>query len=145
MTNTTEQERNAIIDAGLEAELLDIYDIEGSGYFANIEKLELFTQLIRERLVSEHGEAIRPVAAVLVKVSGVGSTHMTPAIDYYTKPPQPQSVKDALEKVKALLAGIDKEESESDIGWWETSTGADFGKSILNQVNALITDTQEKG
>ncbi len=31
----------------------------------------------------------------------------------------------------ALLKGIDKTETESPDGWWETSKGADFGAGIL--------------
>lgn len=35
-----------------------------------------------------------------------------------------------------LLDGIDKTQIESDEGWWETSTGAEFGSSILKIIRA---------
>ena len=35
-----------------------------------------------------------------------------------------------------LLDGIDKTQIESDEGWWETSTGAEFGSSVLKIIRA---------
>lgn len=43
-----------------------------------------------------------------------------------------------IEKVKSILAGIDEDEVCSDSGWWETSTGAEFGKRKLEAVIAAI-------
>jgi hypothetical protein len=40
--------------------------------------------------------------------------------------------------VDDLLRGIDKDECESDTGWWETSTGADFGKGKLAELKREI-------
>ena len=40
------------------------------------------------------------------------------------------------EAVIALLKGIDETEVESPDGWWETSTGAEFGASILAAIRA---------
>jgi hypothetical protein len=40
--------------------------------------------------------------------------------------------------VDDLLRGIDKDECESDTGWWETSTGADFGKGKLAELKQEI-------
>lgn len=42
-----------------------------------------------------------------------------------------------LEKIKEILKGIDKTETEHSSGWWPTSTGARFGKSVLRQIEAL--------
>jgi hypothetical protein len=40
------------------------------------------------------------------------------------------------EALIALLKGIDQTETESPDGWWETSTGADFGAGILAAIRA---------
>jgi hypothetical protein len=40
------------------------------------------------------------------------------------------------EALIALLKGIDQSETESPDGWWETSTGADFGAGILAAIRA---------
>lgn len=40
------------------------------------------------------------------------------------------------EALIALLKGIDQTETESPDGWWETSTGADFGAGILTAIRA---------
>ena len=49
-----------------------------------------------------------------------------------------------IEKIKNILTGIDEMETESAQGWWETSAGADFGKSKLAQVVEAITQHLEK-
>tara|TARA_R110000772_G_scaffold258883_1_gene376271 strand:+ start:731 stop:889 length:159 start_codon:yes stop_codon:yes gene_type:complete len=35
-------------------------------------------------------------------------------------------------RILALLDGIT--ETETDNGWWETSTGAEFGKSVVQKI-----------
>jgi len=40
------------------------------------------------------------------------------------------------EAVIGLLRGIDQTETESAEGWWETSTGAEFGAGILAAIRA---------
>ena len=40
--------------------------------------------------------------------------------------------------IDAILAGIDKEETDATNGWWETSTGAEFGAQKLNEIRALF-------
>ena len=40
------------------------------------------------------------------------------------------------EALITLLKGIDQTETESPDGWWETSTGADFGTGILAAIRA---------
>ena len=43
-----------------------------------------------------------------------------------------------IENIKELLKGIDQTENESDDGWWETSTGAEFGRDKLNMLIELV-------
>ena len=40
--------------------------------------------------------------------------------------------------IKSVLTGIDQTEIESPEGWWETSTGAEFGQEKLEQVLKLV-------
>ena len=37
-------------------------------------------------------------------------------------------------RILALLDGITETDSDSDNGWWETSTGAEFGKVIVQKI-----------
>jgi hypothetical protein len=43
------------------------------------------------------------------------------------------------DRVELELAGIDKDQSASPDGWWETSTGAAFGAGKLSNILALLT------
>ena len=43
---------------------------------------------------------------------------------------------DEREALIGLLKGIDKTEIESADGWWETSSGAEFGAGILAAIRA---------
>lgn len=43
---------------------------------------------------------------------------------------------DEREALIGLLKGIDKTEIESADGWWETSSGAEFGAGILSAMRA---------
>ena len=43
---------------------------------------------------------------------------------------------DEREAVIGLLKGIDKTEIESADGWWETSSGAEFGAGVLDAIRA---------
>ena len=43
-----------------------------------------------------------------------------------------------IENIKELLKGIDQTENESNDGWWETSTGAEFGRDKLNMLIELV-------
>ncbi len=45
-----------------------------------------------------------------------------------------------IKRVKEILSGIDELQSESDTGWWETSTGAEFGLNKLEDVIIAIED-----
>ena len=49
-----------------------------------------------------------------------------------------------IENIKELLKGIDQTENESDDGWWETSTGAEFGRNRLNMLIELIENNSAK-
>ena len=49
-----------------------------------------------------------------------------------------------IEDIKELLKGIDQTENESDDGWWETSTGAEFGRNRLNMLIELIENNSAK-
>jgi hypothetical protein len=40
--------------------------------------------------------------------------------------------------IPKILEGIDKVECEDPEGWWETSTGAEFGKERLDAIFSLI-------
>lgn len=45
--------------------------------------------------------------------------------------------------IEKILKGIDKTESESKDGWWETSTGALFGKRKLEELKAELKEDCE--
>jgi hypothetical protein len=36
--------------------------------------------------------------------------------------------------IREILRGIDQTETESENGWWETSTGAQYGQNKLNEL-----------
>ena len=44
------------------------------------------------------------------------------------------------DKLNAILFGIDKDDGEID-GWWETSTGVNFGTKKLKEVKDFISKT----
>lgn len=46
------------------------------------------------------------------------------------------------ERITYLLVGIDSDEIDG--GWWETSTGANFGKGILEEVESLCSDADKE-
>ena len=52
------------------------------------------------------------------------------------------SRKKLIASVKEILKGIDELEGESDDGWWETSTGAEFGYNKLEDVIIAIEDAK---
>ena len=51
---------------------------------------------------------------------------------------------DILNQIETILCGIDKTETEHDNGWWETSSGATFGKDRLRKIEALFLDNVEE-
>lgn len=42
------------------------------------------------------------------------------------------------DKIREILKGIDKDQCESEEGWWETSKGAEFGKRKLEDIIKLL-------
>jgi len=44
------------------------------------------------------------------------------------------------DRITKILRGIDACELDDPFGWWETSTGADFGNNILYQINNSFID-----
>lgn len=38
------------------------------------------------------------------------------------------------DKIKEILKGIDKDGCETNDGWWETPTGAEFGSKKLKEI-----------
>lgn len=42
------------------------------------------------------------------------------------------------EQIKDILKGIEETEIDSVEGWWETSTGAEFGATKLKELLALV-------
>jgi hypothetical protein len=49
-----------------------------------------------------------------------------------------------IEVIKNILKGIDQTEIESPDGWWETSTGAEFGAEKLKQIIEVLKHTNSK-
>lgn len=41
-------------------------------------------------------------------------------------------------RIMSLLKGIDQRESDHDGGWWETSTGAEFGAGVKARIEAEL-------
>jgi hypothetical protein len=47
-------------------------------------------------------------------------------------------IEEVIRDVKQELQGISAQETDCDCGWWETSTGAEFGAKRLNNVINII-------
>jgi len=43
-----------------------------------------------------------------------------------------------IEKTREILKGIDKDICQDKDGWWETSTGAEFGAKKLKEIEDLL-------
>ena len=43
-----------------------------------------------------------------------------------------------IDKINEILKGIDKDQCSSDDGWWEKSSGAEFGAKKLKEVQELV-------
>ena len=43
-----------------------------------------------------------------------------------------------IDKLNEILKGIDKDQCDSSDGWWETSSGAEFGAKKLKEVQNLV-------
>lgn len=53
-------------------------------------------------------------------------------------------IKSIFGEIDIILDGIDKDETEHKSGWWETSTGVEFGKKKLVEVKECIKNTFER-
>jgi len=49
-----------------------------------------------------------------------------------------------LQEIEEILLGIDETETQSEEGWWETSTGADFGKQRLAMIRELFKQDERQ-
>lgn len=49
-----------------------------------------------------------------------------------------------IENIKVILKGIDKTETESCDGWWETTTGSEFGKQKLQELIEYLENNIDK-
>ena len=49
-----------------------------------------------------------------------------------------------IKELRKILIGIDKDECEDDNGWWETSTGAEFGAKKMKEVEELVKKLYEQ-
>ena len=47
-------------------------------------------------------------------------------------------------KLNKALHGIDLDQCESDTGYWETSCGVEFGKSVLIKVNNIADEYESQ-
>lgn len=50
------------------------------------------------------------------------------------------SVEAALARLDQIVSGIDAEERDSPEGWWETSTGAEFGSAKRAELRQLVIE-----
>jgi len=47
------------------------------------------------------------------------------------------------DSIKTVLKGIDQTETDTEQGWWETSTGAEFGWRKMEELKELILISTE--
>lgn len=45
---------------------------------------------------------------------------------------------EALARLHEIVNGIDQDEIDHEHGWWETSTGAEFGEAVLAELVELV-------
>jgi len=45
-----------------------------------------------------------------------------------------------MNRLKQILKGIDEQQIHSNDGWWETSTGADFGAKKINEIEQFFKE-----
>lgn len=53
-----------------------------------------------------------------------------------------KTIAELRQKIPEILEGMNQTEIESSIGWWETSTGAEFGETKLNAIMNLLTNNK---
>ena len=49
-----------------------------------------------------------------------------------------------MDKLDEVLKGLDETETCSEAGWWETSSGAEFGAEKLAEVKALFAELEQE-
>lgn len=49
-----------------------------------------------------------------------------------------------IEQIKLILYGIDRTETDSPEGWWETSDGAQFGTRKLEEIIQAIEQNERE-
>lgn len=47
-----------------------------------------------------------------------------------------------LDRVREILKGIDSDEVRGNYGWWETSTGAEWGRAKLAEIEAAFREAE---
>ena len=58
--------------------------------------------------------------------------------------PDGRSLTELFDKISLILSGIDLREADSEEGWREASTGAEFGKEKLEQIRSVIFSSSPK-
>lgn len=49
----------------------------------------------------------------------------------------------AFKEIKKILIGIDYEVIVGELGWWDTSKGAEFGAEKLKLIKAVLTESDK--
>lgn len=71
-------------------------------------------------------------------VETAGDDCFVPAEAPATPPVSPSDSRELLNAINELFKGIDKDECEDPDGWWETDTGAEFGRKKLADLKKLL-------
>ena len=88
-------------------------------------------------MITNTGEYHPYAACLLFKACGSGY-EVRNQLQYIAEHAQAESARRIEKEIIHILDGIDKDEVENESGWWETSTGAEFGKGILDQIKAYF-------
>lgn len=73
----------------------------------------------------------------------MGHGRKTPAPNWRSEIYEPRPAVSIDEAIDNILKGIDKTEGEHENGWWETSTGAEFGAAVKEEVKKYIHTREE--
>lgn len=93
----------------------------------------LVNELLQKHAGNKLGSNVN-IDEIIRMVGNLSDSYQKLERDYYDLKAELDTAESAidLEEVKEILKGIDKDEVED--GWWETSTGASFGASKLNEL-----------
>jgi hypothetical protein len=119
-TQVYRSELEAAVKAAIEAERERLLATDIHSCHANCERFACVQT--RKAVEAERERIIEKNAPVIEQINA----HMK------------EAVAAEREALIALLKGIDQTETESPDGWWETSTGADFGAGILAAIRAQV-------